>query len=187
MPSLKEQLAALEGSRSPSLDPEDEALDSLAIPAARTEGREHYAETIATARQKEARSQAVLGQLGQKYGGKRVDRRKIFDDDDDEEDEETEEGSEAGPSGSQDDEDEDDEQGEQSEDGDEDEDAEGEEDDEEDEAEQSAEQPAPPPSTASKALDPVAALRDTRQKDIEKGRAVKRQKVRLSPLPFAVS
>lgn len=191
MPSLKEQLAALEDSPPPAFDPEDDALDSLAIPADRAEGREHYAQVAATGRQKEARAQQVLGQLGEKYGGRTVDRRKIFEDDDDEEDE-------AGPSGSSDEEDEEDEDGgsedseEEEEDGldedreeneeeDDDEDAdedEADEDDDEGNGEDSVPRPAARASS-SKSLDPVAALRSARQKDVEKGRAIRRQKVGL--------
>jgi protein AATF/BFR2 len=93
--------------------------------------------------------------MGERYGGQVRGRQKIFDDD--EEDEDVAE-DEAGF----DDEDEE----------------EGEEEEEEEEEEDEDIQP-PTRSTTSKSakLDPIASLRDSRQKDVEKGKAIKRQKV----------
>jgi protein AATF/BFR2 len=116
--------------------------------------------------------------MGDRYGGEVRGRQKIFDDDEDEEDDDEGEG------GSQEDGEEDEEEDEDEDDDDEgeDEEEEGDDDEEEEEGQEDDEEELPPPppkSTSSSRLDPVAALRDSRMKDIEKGQAIKRQKVRF--------
>lgn len=102
---------------------------------------------------------------GPKYEGVKTGRMKIFDDDDEDEEENGgEEGSEG--EGDEDEEDEDDEEY------DEDEDEEGESEDEDEE-----EQPQPRANGSKQALDPVASLRNSRLKDVEKGQAIRKQKV----------
>lgn len=107
---------------------------------------------------------------GGKYGGEVRGRVKIFDDEE----------SESEADGSDDEGDEDEEENDEEEDDEEEEedgeeeDEEGEEDEEEEEDQEEEESPAP---SAPRKLDPMAALRDSRIKDIEKGRGIKRQRV----------
>lgn len=120
------------------------------------------------------RSGGVDGLDSARYGGKTSSRMKIFDDDDEEEEEgdgSEEEGNEEEGEGD-DDEDEDDEDETEDEE-DEDEDDEDEEDVEDEEDEEEQERPRP----SGKALDPVSALRESREKDVQKGRGIKRQRV----------
>lgn len=183
---LSAQLAQLTSS-GPSYDPDaSDNLDGLTRGAA-GEGEEeedrrgHYVD-VGPSR--------LRGQMGAmadpegKYGGAVRGRQKIFDDDDDDEDEEEEEevgDDEEGESGDDDDADDDEERGSDDEDdeGEEDDDEEeGSEDDaEEDEEEEAEDQPIHSAPTSSRPLDPIAALRDSRQKDVLKGQAIRRQKV----------
>jgi protein AATF/BFR2 len=169
-PTLAQQLKQLESEdTAPSVDIESaySNLDGLVIPERKgNEGREHYLDVGPS------RLRGQFGDMGDKYGGEVRGRQKIFDDDEDEE-EDGEGGSEE--DGEDDDEEEDDEEEDDGE-GDED----GEEEEEDDEEEEEELPPPPPKATSSSRLDPVAALRDSRMKDIEKGQAIKRQKVSLS-------
>jgi hypothetical protein len=208
--TLAQQLKQLESddpSSNPLFNPDndDTALDGLSRPA---EGihREHYLDVGPS------RLRNQMGGLGglegaeqtlrsEKYGGKVTGRMKIFDDDEDEEeggdgvDEDDEEGEEEGD---EEDEEEGDEEGEEDDDEDEDEDEEESDGDEEDEDEEDEEdegdeddeeeESAPPRARpgSSKALDPIAALKDSRLKDIEKGRGIRRQRV-SQPVPLGSS
>lgn len=143
--------------------------------------------------------------LGERYEGKVRGRQKIFEDDDDEseaeqaelgpdgeleeqsegdeedDDEEKEEeemgnddADESSGDEEEDEEEEDDLDGDEEDDG---EDGEDEEDQDEAVLNQSRPTASKLPSGAPKALDPVAALRDSRQKDVLKGQAIRRQRV----------
>jgi protein AATF/BFR2 len=172
-PTLAQQLKQLESEdTAPTVDIESaySNLDGLVIPERKgNEGREHYLDVGPS------RLRGQFGDMGDKYGGEVRGRQKIFDDDEDEEEDEEEEGE----GGSEEDGDEDDEE----EDDEEEEEGEGDEDEEEEVDEEEEEDddlpPPPPKATSSSRLDPVAALRDSRMKDIEKGQAIKRQKVSL--------
>lgn len=202
--TLAQQLKQLESddpSSNPLFNPDndDSALDGLSRPA---EGvpREHYLDVGPS------RLRNQIGGLGgeeqtlrsEKYEGKVTGRMKIFDDDEDEEggdgadgeeeeDEDDEEGDEEeGDGEGEEDDDEDEDEDEEESDGDEDEEDEDEEDDEDEgEEEDEVEESAPPRARpgSSKALDPIAALKDSRLKDIEKGRGIRRQRV-SQPVPF---
>jgi len=173
-PTLAQQLKQLESEdAAPTVDIESaySNLDGLVIPERKgNEGREHYLDVGPS------RLRGQFGDMGDKYGGEVRGRQKIFDDDEDEEEDEEDDGE----GGSEEDGEEDDEE----EDDEEEDDGEGDEDEEEEddgEEEEEEEELPPPPSqaTSSSRLDPVAALRDSRMKDIEKGQAIKRQKVSL--------
>ncbi len=137
--------------------------------------------------------------LSDKYGGKTSSRMRIFDDDEEEEEEEGENGDLNGGSDDQDgeddegSEDEDEDGDERDEDEEEDDDGEDEEDDDEDAADREidtakshSKTQLEKRSSSTNKLDPIASLRDSRMKDIEKGRAIKRQRVRLSnPNPLS--
>lgn len=192
--TFAQQLEQLGGSPPRTYHPDaaDADLDGLALPSDRQAAREHYVEVGPS------RLRAQLPPLGGallsgKYEGKATTRRKIFDDDDEESEEEEEAGRavrrngavDGGKSGVEDEErfsgeevDDDDDDGEEDEDeeedldDDEDDDEEGDEDeDEEEDAE-----PQPVASSSRRSLDPLAALKDSRAKDIEKGRAIQQQK-----------
>lgn len=176
-PTLAQQLKQLESEETaPTVDVESaySNLDGLVIPERKgTEGREHYLDVGPS------RLRGQFGDMGDKYGGEVRGRQKIFDDDEDEE----EDGDEDGEDGSEEDGEEDDEE-EDDEEEDEEEDDEEKGDEDEDEEEEEEDLPLPPPKASSSSrLDPVAALRDSRMKDIEKGQAIKRQKV-CPPLPL---
>jgi protein AATF/BFR2 len=188
---LSAQLAQLTSS-GPSYDPDaSDNLDGLTRGAA-GEGEEeedrrgHYVD-VGPSR--------LRGQMGAmadpegKYGGAVRGRQKIFDDDDDDDEDEDEEEAgddEEGESGDDEDADDDEEAGSDDED-DEGEEEEGEDDDEEDgseddgededEEDEAEDQPIPSAPTSSRPLDPIAALRVSRQKDVLKGQAIRRQKV----------
>ncbi|WOO81014.1 Protein BFR2 [Vanrija pseudolonga] len=166
-PTLAQQLKQL-GEEPTSIDPESAyaSLDSHDLSRTGDEGREHYLDVGPSKLRAAAGAAATQTLLGDKYGGKTSSRMKIFDDEDDEEDDEEDVG------GGFDDEDE--EEGEEDEDEDEDDEEldEDEEEDEEDDDEEEDARPAP----SGRTLDPVGALRESRLKDIEKGRAIKRQK-----------
>jgi protein AATF/BFR2 len=175
-PTLAQQLKQLESEdTNQPVDVESaySNLDSLVIPERKgNEGREHYLDVGPS------RLRGQFGDMGDRYGGEVRGRQKIFDDDEDEEDDDEGEG------GSQEDGEEDEEEDEDEDDDDEgeDEEEEGDDDEEEEEGQEDDEEELPPPppkSTSSSRLDPVAALRDSRMKDIEKGQAIKRQKVRF--------
>jgi protein AATF/BFR2 len=175
--TLAQQLKQLE-SDAASFDPdgEDAALDGLAISREGDGWREHYLD-VGPSRLKLAKGPVEQTLLSEKYGGEVRGRMKIFDDDDDEgggegvEAEDDREDDEA-----EDDEDEDDED--DDEDGDEDDDEEdAEEDDESERDENEDEHVAPTTSKSSGTLDPIAALKASRLKDIEKGQGIRRQRV----------
>ena len=174
-PTLAQQLKQLESEdTAPSIDIESaySNLDGLVIPERKgNEGREHYLDVGPS------RLRGQFGDMGDKYGGEVRGRQKIFDDDEDEEEDEEDDG-EGGSE--EDDGEEDDEEEDDGEEDDDEEEEEGDEDDEEDDEEEEDLPPPPPPKASSSSrLDPVAALRDSRMKDIEKGQAIKRQKVSL--------
>lgn len=130
--------------------------------------REHYADVGPSALRRGEVAQTLLGE---KYEGKPSSRMKIFDDDDEEASEPEEE---AGGFSDEDEEEEDDEEDYDDEEEDYDEEDDEEEEESEDEGgEDEGEEPAP----SGKALDPMGALRASKQKDIEKGGAIKRQRV----------
>jgi len=173
-PTLAQQLKQLESEdTAPSIDIESaySNLDGLVIPERKgNEGREHYLDVGPS------RLRGQFGDMGDKYGGEVRGRQKIFDDDEDEEENEEDDG-EGGSE--EDDGEEDDEEEDDGEEDDDEEEEEGDEDDEEDDEEEEDLPPPPPKASTSSRLDPVAALRDSRMKDIEKGQAIKRQKVSL--------
>ncbi|BEI81169.1 hypothetical protein CcaverHIS002_0203290 [Cutaneotrichosporon cavernicola] len=166
MLSLKDQLRALQDEPK-SVDPESAYadLDGLKL---READREHYEDVGPSRLRAAAGVDTAQTLLTDKYGGKASSRMKIFDDDeeDDDDDDEREEGEE-------DDEDEEAEEDEDDEDEEEDDEEDDDEEDDEDE-EEVEEDPARKPS--GKALDPVGQLRESRQKDVEKGRGIKRQR-----------
>lgn len=209
--SLAQQLKQLESDDPSALDPDTaySSLDGLSVPLRENgEGREHYLD-VGPSRLRQENGHILSSE---KYAGKRTGRMKIFDDDEDEEDEEDDGGDEedeqgdamagsgsrsgSGIHGNDND------AGEIGiGDGDEDEDVEedeedqenGEEDDEdEDESGDAEEEQTVEPvrtskrmTTSNQPLDPVASLRESRMKDIEKGRGIKRQRASatLSRLP----
>ncbi|KAL1410864.1 rRNA-processing protein bfr2 [Vanrija albida] len=171
-PTLAQQLKQLV-EEPKSIDPESAyaSLDGHDLSRTGDEGREHYLDVGPSKLRAAVGAAATQTLLGDKYGGKTSSRMKIFDDeDDDEEDEDV-----GGGFDEEDEEDDEDEEDEEDEDEDEelDEDEDEEDDDEEDE-EEDEEDARPAPS--GRTLDPVGALRESRLKDIEKGRAIKRQK-----------
>lgn len=179
-PTLAQQLKQLEAEETPqSVDPESaySNLDGLNITERKgNEGREHYLDVGPS------RLRGQFGDMGDRYGGEVRGRQKIFDDDDDDEEEADEDEDEEGGGESMEGEDDEEEDGDEDEDEAEGDDDAEDEDDEDEEAEEEEEEDLPPPppkSTSSSRLDPVAALRDSRMKDIEKGQAIKRQKVTL--------
>jgi len=178
-PTLAQQLKQLEAEETPqSVDPESaySNLDGLNITERKgNEGREHYLDVGPS------RLRGQFGDMGDRYGGEVRGRQKIFDDDEEEEEDE-EDDDEEGDGESMEGEDDEEEDGDEDEDEAEGDDDAEDEDDEDEEAEEEEEEDLPPPppkSTSSSRLDPVAALRDSRKKDIEKGQAIKRQKVTL--------
>lgn len=147
--------------------------------------REHYLD-VGPSRMRKGEVEQTL--LSDKYGGAVRGRQRIFEDDDEESegDEGSQEGSE--DEGEVDDEEEDEDDGEEDEDDgdeeegseedDEDESEDGEEDDDEaEEEDEEAENGMPSAPASRKTLDPLAALRDARSKDVLKGQAIKRQRV----------
>lgn len=185
--SLAQQLKRLEEEDTPrSVDPEAAytSLDGLEIPTREgDEGREHYLD-VGPSRLRAQREEVGQTLLGDKYAGAKTGRVKIFDDDEEEDEEdEIEEG----------DDDDEDEGSDASddEDGDEDEaDEDDEEEEEEDGEEQEVQAEAPQPSTVSaskshRTLDPMRSLREARQKDVEKGKGIRKQKVRIFDISYS--
>ena len=175
-PTLAQQLKQLESEdTNQTVDVESaySNLDSLVLPERKgNEGREHYLDVGPS------RLRGQFGDMGDRYGGEVRGRQKIFDDDEDEEEDEAEGGSEEYDEGEDEDEEDGEELDEEEEDEEDEEDEDDEEADEDEEEDEEEDLPLPPPKTsASSRLDPVAALRDSRMKDIEKGQAIKRQKV----------
>lgn len=192
--TLSAQLAQLTSS-APSFDPDSaDNLDGRVggddVDNAEEEAqkRKHYVDVGPS------RLRGQMGMMGGqegRYGGEVRGRVKIFDDDDDQSEEGGEGEDGEGESGSEDDDEEDgeDEDGEEDEEMDEEEisddeeeegdeddgDEEGDEDDEEGEEEDQSMMPVA--TSSSKSLDPISALRDSRQKDIVKGQAIRRQQV----------
>ncbi|KAK4684694.1 protein AATF/BFR2, partial [Tremellales sp. Uapishka_1] len=176
--TLAQQLKQLEGDRPKDIDPDSaySSLDALKIKEKKgDEGREHYLE-VGPSRMK-GNGEVSQTLLSDKYGGQSSSRMKIFDDESEEEGEGEGEEDEDEDEGQDGDEDEDmvDEEEEEDEDEDEDEGEEGEEEEEEEEEHEDMERPRQS-TTKAKALDPLASIRDSRQKDIEKGQAIRRQK-----------
>ncbi|WVR09582.1 hypothetical protein IAU60_006652 [Kwoniella sp. DSM 27419] len=194
--SLADQLKSL-NRPTQSLDPESAytSLDSLQARKRQeeNEGREHYLDVGPSrlrSMQFEVDGDAGGTLRGDKYAGVTKGRVKIFDDESDEEEggapfgavegDDEEDGD--GDEDDMDDEEEDEEDGE--EDGEDDEDDEDDDDDEDEEAEEDEQASVAPtkPSKSGKSLDPVASLRDSRLKDIEKGRGIRRQKALFESL-----
>ncbi|WVQ94872.1 hypothetical protein IAU59_001956 [Kwoniella sp. CBS 9459] len=202
--SLADQLKALSAaSQSQALDPESAytSLDSLPTKQGGgengidpNEGKEHYLDVGPSRLRMQLNDDASAGGTlrGEKYAGVTKGRVRIFDDDEDEEEDAI--GDENRPFGAVDDDEEDEEDDDDEEDEDEDDDEdededeeEDEDDDEEEEEEEEEEEDVPRKSTANggtsgKTLDPVASLRDSRLKDIEKGRGIRRQKALFESL-----
>lgn len=179
-PSLAQQLKQLHSNNVSVPDPENaySNLDSHDIQRKGDEGREHYVDVGPSRLRMELGGTGGGTLTGPKYEGVKTGRMKIFDDD-----EEGESGSEEGSVGAGD---EDDDEVEEEDEGDfdEEEDEEDDEDDEdEEEGEGEEEEEEEEMQTHSRingpkqALDPVASLRNSRLKDIEKGQAIRKQKV----------
>ena len=199
-PSLAQQLKP---DQPTGTDPDTaySSLDGLKIPARDgNEGREHYLDVgPSKMRMKSLPTEQTL--LSEKYAGNRTGRMKIFDDDEDEDEEEeagvdggavASEGSSGsgyvgGADGVGDEEDgdpeqDDEEDGEEDED-DEDEELDGSKEDKPDEREGNSPLPAstePKLNGAGRVMDPIASLRESRMKDVEKGRGIRRQRVSLT-------
>lgn len=177
-PTLAQQLKQLESDDTTSIDPDSaySNLDALNIPErVGNEGREHYLDVGPS------RLRGQFGDMGERYGGQVTGRQKIFDDDEDEEEEDDEEAGD-GEEGFDEEEGDEDEEEEDEEEGDDDEEEEEDEEEEDDEDAEDLPAPAPRATSSNTRLDPIAALRDSRMKDVEKGKAIKRQKVSLSLL-----
>lgn len=167
-PSLAQQLKQLHSNNVSVPDPESaySNLDSHDIQRKGDEGREHYVDVGPSRLRMELGGTGGGTLTGPKYEGVKTGRMKIFDDDDEDEEEN------GGEEGSERYEDEDEDEDEDDEEDDEDEDEEGESEDEDEE-----EQPQPRANGSKQALDPVASLRNSRLKDVEKGQAIRKQKV----------
>lgn len=196
--TLAQQLKQLEDDAPKSIDPESAytSLDSLETSKPGTEGREHY---LNVGPSKLRAQQDEVGQtlLSDKYAGQTRGRVKIFDDDEDDDDEEDDgkmysdgdsNEEEEAEDDEEEDEDEDEDDGDESETFNNEETNEEDEDDEDDDREvkvvseragktTSASSAQPTPRT----LDPLGSLRESRQKDIEKGKGIRRQKVNSGP------
>ncbi|WVO24685.1 protein BFR2 [Cryptococcus decagattii] len=184
-PSLAQQLKQLHSNNVSVPDPENaySNLDSHDIQRKGDEGREHYVDVGPSRLRMELGGTGGGTLTGPKYEGVKTGRMKIFDDD-----EEGESGSEEGSVGAGD---EDDDEVEEEDEGDfdEEEDEEDDEDDEdEEEGEGEEEEEEEEMQTHSRingpkqALDPVASLRNSRLKDIEKGQAIRKQKALFESL-----
>ncbi|ADV23884.1 protein BFR2 [Cryptococcus gattii E566] len=176
--SLAQQLKQLHSNNESVPDPENaySNLDSHDIQRKGDEGREHYVD-VGPSRLRMELGGAGGGTLtGPKYEGVKTGRMKIFDDDDEEES-----GGEEGSEG-EGDEDGDEDEEEDEEDFDEEEDEEDDEDDEDEEDEEEEEQTHSRVNGPKQVLDPVASLRNSRLKDIEKGQAIRKQKALFESL-----
>ncbi|OXG77657.1 protein BFR2 [Cryptococcus neoformans var. grubii Br795] len=177
-PSLAQQLKQLHSNNVSVPDPESaySNLDSHDIQRKGDEGREHYVDVGPSRLRMELGGTGGGTLTGPKYEGVKTGRMKIFDDDDEDEEENGgEEGSERYED--EDEEDDDEDEDEDDEEDDEDEDEEGESEDEDEE-----EQPQPRANGSKQALDPVASLRNSRLKDVEKGQAIRKQKALFESL-----
>lgn len=171
--SLAQQLKQLHSNNGSVPDPENaySNLDSHDIQRKGDEGREHYVDVGPSRLRMELGGTGGGTLTGPKYEGVKTGRMKIFDDDDEEES-----GGEEGSEG-EGDEDGDEDEEEDEEDFDEEEDEEDDEDDEDEEDEEEEEQIHSRVNGPKQVLDPVASLRNSRLKDIEKGQAIRKQKV----------
>lgn len=133
--------------------------------------REHYTDVGPSALRRGEVAQTLLSD---KYEGKPSSRMKIFDDDEEASEPEDEPGFDDEDEEEEDEEDYDEDEEDYEEDEDEEEDDEEEDDEEEDEDDE--------PAPSGKALDPMGALKASKMKDIEKGGAIKRQRVSPSLL-----
>lgn len=179
--SLAQQLKQLHSNNVSVPDPENaySNLDSHDIQRKGDEGREHYVDVGPSRLRMELGGTGGGTLTGPKYEGVKTGRMKIFDDDDEEESE-GEEGNEGeGDEDGDEDEEEDEEDFDEEEDEEDDEDDEDEEDEdeEEEEEEEKEKQTYSRINGPKQALDPVASLRNSRLKDIEKGQAIRKQKV----------
>jgi len=192
--TLAQQLKQLQEDVPTSADPESAytSLDTVQSRNTGTEGREHYLD-VGPSKMRASRDDFGQTLLSDKYAGQSRGRVKIFDDDDEDEDEDSgNNGQNGNDYGSDEDDDEDeDENDDEDEDDSEDEEEGGEDEEgpseEEDEIEagqavargKGAIQQSSVSATRStpQALDPLGSLRESRQKDVEKGRGIKRQKV----------
>ncbi|WRT70053.1 uncharacterized protein IL334_007047 [Kwoniella shivajii] len=194
--TLADQLKKL-SSTPKNVDPESAytSLDSLSIPKRDgDEGKEHYLDVGPSRLRMQLNDEEGVGGTlrGSKYQGVTTGRQKIFvdDDDDDDDDDDGEEGGGMAfgdvEGSDEDDEDEDDaEEESEDEDDDMDEDDEEEDDEEEEEEEEDEEEENQKPqskSKSNKSYDPMASLRDSRLKDIEKGVGIRRQKALFESL-----
>ncbi|KIR41383.1 protein BFR2 [Cryptococcus deuterogattii 99/473] len=184
--SLAQQLKQLHSNNVSVPDPENaySNLDSHDIQRKGDEGREHYVDVGPSRLRMELGGTGGGTLTGPKYEGVKTGRMKIFDDDDEEESE-GEEGNEGeGDEDGDEDEEEDEEDFDEEEDEEDDEDDEDEEDEdeEEEEEEEKEKQTYSRINGPKQALDPVASLRNSRLKDIEKGQAIRKQKALFESL-----
>lgn len=181
---LAQQLKQLHSNNVSVPDPENaySNLDSHDIQRKGDEGREHYVDVGPSRLRMELGGTGGGTLTGPKYEGVKTGRMKIFDDDDEEES-----GGEEGSEGAGDEDDDEDEEEDEG-DFDEEEDEEDDEDDEDEEEEKGEEEKEEEEEEEEmqthsringpkQALDPVASLRNSRLKDIEKGQAIRKQKV----------
>lgn len=175
--SLAQQLKQLHSNNQSVPDPENaySNLDSHDIQRKGDEGREHYVDVGPSRLRMELGGTGGGTLTGPKYEGVKTGRMKIFDDDEDEESG-GEEGSESAGD-EDDDEDEEEDEGDFDEEEDEEDDEDDEDEEDEDEEEEEEEQTLSRINGPKQALDPVASLRNSRLKDIEKGQAIRKQKV----------
>jgi len=197
--TLAQQLKQLEDDAPKSIDPESAytSLDSLETSKPGTEGREHYLD-VGPSRLRAQQDEVGQTLLSNKYAGQTRGRVKIFDDDEDDDEEDDgkmysdgDSNEEEEAEDDEEDEDEDEDDGDESETFNNEETSEEDEDDEDDEDDErevkvvseragkttSASSAQPTPRT----LDPLGSLRESRQKDIEKGKGIRRQKVNSGP------
>lgn len=179
--SLAQQLKQLHSNNVSVPDPESaySNLDSHDIQRKGDEGREHYVDVGPSRLRMELGGTGGGTLTGPKYEGVKTGRMKIFDDDDDDDDDREGNGGEEGSDGEGDEDEDGDEDDEDEEDFDEDEEESDEDEQGEDEDEDEEEQPQPRANGSKQALDPVASLRNSRLKDVEKGQAIRKQKVSL--------
>ncbi|XAO27450.1 protein BFR2 [Cryptococcus bacillisporus CA1280] len=183
--SLAQQLKQLHSNNVSVPDPENaySNLDSHDIQRKGDEGREHYVDVGPSRLRMELGGTGGGTLTGPKYEGVKIGRMKIFDDDDEEES-----GGEEGSEGAGDEDDDEDEEEDEG-DFDEEEDEEDDEDDEDEEEEEGEEEEEEEEMQThsringpKQALDPVASLRNSRLKDIEKGQAIRKQKALFESL-----
>ncbi|WVQ74356.1 protein BFR2 [Cryptococcus sp. DSM 104548] len=179
--SLAQQLKQLQAGNTSVPDPESaySNLDTNKTEREGDEGREHYLDVGPSRLRMELGGEGGGTLTGPKYEGVKAGRQKIFDDDDEESEPEGDEASE-GEDDEEDDLDEGSEDEENEEDGEEEEEEEGEDEDEDEGGEEQEEEPRP--KAKSSKLDPMAVLKESRSKDVQKGQAIRKQKALFESL-----